>query len=83
MSRERRRPAAPLTSERPDVPAALLPVVMAVTFLRGRAEKARQTEDLGALSFELVLLAIGLIAVATAVIGVLIAAINNKASSLK
>jgi hypothetical protein len=57
--------------------------VMAVTFLRGRAEKARRTEDLGALSFELVLLAIGLIVVATTVIGVLVAAITNKASSLK
>ncbi|WP_370062122.1 hypothetical protein [Streptacidiphilus sp. MAP5-3] len=83
MSRERRRPASPPTSERPDMPAALLPVVMAVTFLQGRAEKARRTEDLGALSFELVLLAIGLIVVATTVIGVLVAAITNKASSLK
>lgn len=80
MSRFRRLPTLP---DLPDLAVGLLPVAMAVAFLRGRAQKVRQTEDLGALSFELVMLAVGLIAVAAAVCAVIIAAIKGKAGSLK
>ena len=50
--------------------------------VRARARRVHGTRDLGALSIELVLLVIGLIAVAGILVGVLTTVITNKANSI-
>ncbi|WP_052434189.1 hypothetical protein [Streptacidiphilus melanogenes] len=71
------------------VPDELLPVLMVWTWAGARAERVRararevhSTRDLGALSFELVALAIGLIAVAGALIVVLTKVVKTKANTI-
>jgi hypothetical protein len=72
------------------VPEELLPVQMVLAWVGARADRARArarrvhaTRDLGALSIELVLLVIGLIAVAGILVGVLTTVITDKAGSIK
>jgi hypothetical protein len=71
------------------VPDELLPVVMVWTWVGARADQAKArarkvhgTQEQGALSIELVLLVIGLIAVAGILVGVLTTVITNKANSI-
>ena len=71
------------------VPDELLPVLMVCTWVGARAEgvksrarRVHRTRDLGALSFELVLLVLGLIAVATILVGVLTKVITAKAGKI-
>jgi hypothetical protein len=71
------------------VPGELLPVLMVWTWVGARADKVRArarqvhgTRDLGALSFELVALAIGLIVVAGVLVGLLKNLITSKAGDI-
>ncbi|WP_042374600.1 hypothetical protein [Streptacidiphilus neutrinimicus] len=72
------------------VPDALLPAYLVRAWMGARADRVRArarevhgTRDLGALSIELVLLVIGLIAVAGILVGVLTTVITDKSGSIK
>jgi hypothetical protein len=71
------------------VPDELLPVLMMWSWVearayrvRTRAQQVQDTRDLGALSFEAVALAIGLIAVAGALTVVLINVVGTEANKI-